>query len=120
MSIDTCLSLQEIMGECYNTSLQLAYKTKTERGTMFDARDEGDLTEEEADLVYGWADGLVHQYYHKRATGQCSLQASMDFDVGKFEEQCLKELAIMKEILTRVTPCVVVTDKELRARGYKV
>ena len=119
MSAETCESLEEIMAECYRLSLHAAYKNYTEKGHCFEPRDEGVLTEDEADLVYGWADGLMYKSYHDRASGHCSIQAMIDFDVVEFEEQCIKNRETIKAILERIGDWVLITKAERIARGWR-
>ncbi len=108
MSEQTCASLQDIMSEALRISWELTYKNRWDDGVYHEPRDGGELTEEEEDMVAGWADGLVHKYYDKMASGRCSLQASIDFDVAEFEARCLRDLARMKEILGRVAPVEII------------
>lgn len=58
--------------------------------------------DEEADLVYGWADGLCHKYYDKMSSCRCSPQAMVDFDIEKFEESVDRDIEKMKKILKRL------------------
>lgn len=110
-------SLQDLMNEAYNLSLDLAYEDMAPNGHYLTPR--SNLPTEEADLIYGWADGLMHKYYENRSSGRCSLQATIDFDVAKFEQSVVKDIAKMKIILARVGKPVKLDFAEMRKRGYR-
>jgi len=61
------------------------------------------LTTQDEDMVYGHYDGLVEKHLHKHRTGQCSLQATVDFDIGKEEAQIDADLARLRSLLGGVT-----------------
>ncbi len=115
MAADTVQSLSELMHEAFIMSLNLTHSTLSPDGDYFDARG---IDGEHGDMVYGWADGLMHKYYENRATGHCSLQAMIDFDVGKFEASVVEDIEIMKELAKTLPPPRKLTYAEMRARGY--
>ena len=58
------------------------------RGYVGEVRDTQALFGEEAsETLWAWSEGLMHKYYEDRAAGRCSLQAFIDFDVGRFEAE---------------------------------
>jgi len=83
-----------------------------------DPRDTG-LPAEHEDMIWGWADGLMHKYYERMATGRCSLRVLADFDVGEFEQQVRQDLDTMQNILKQVGPPRKLTIAEMQARGYR-
>ena len=103
-------SLEELMGEAFHLSMMCAYAT-TQDGYYHNVRPEGVLSEEEVDLVFAWADGLVQKYAENRMTGHCSLQATIDFDVEKFEERVVRDIEKLKAILARVGPPTELTSQ---------
>jgi hypothetical protein len=116
---NTVPSLSDLMHEAFYLSMDCGHSELSHNKTYFTPREKG-LTDEESDLIFGWADGLTHAYYEKISSGQCSLQASIDFDVAKFEERVVKDIATMKAILNRVGKPVVLTKEDMRGRGYVV
>lgn len=88
-------SLGDKMTKAYNLAFDL---WKIDEANGYKAVRKG----EEADLVYGWVDGLTHKYYADRASGHCSLAEFRDFDVGKFEESVDREIEKMQKILARL------------------
>lgn len=110
-------SLADRMNEAFRLSLQLAYETIDDKGHYFDYRQSGLGNLE--DTIYGWADGLSHKYYETHASGRCSFQSMIDFDVGKFEVSVLKDIRKMKNLLKRIGPPKKLTKEQLRSRGYK-
>jgi len=88
-------SLADKMTKAYNLAFDL---WKLDEAKEYKALKKG----EEADLVYGWADGLCHKYYEKMATGHCSPQAMIDFDIAKFEESVDRDIAKMQKMLARL------------------
>lgn len=88
------LSLADKMTRAYNLSFDL--------WKLDEAKEYKALKDAEADLVYGWADGLCHKYYEKMARFQCSPQAMVDFDIEKFEESVDRDIEKMQKILKRL------------------
>ena len=46
--------------------------------------------EETSELLWGYVDGLIQQYHHKRINGECSLAAMLAYDMTA-EEATLDE-----------------------------
>lgn len=111
-------SLAELMQEAMKTSWDLAFETVAPDDSYLDPRNTG-LPAEHEDMIWAWADGLMHEYYQRMATGRCSLQASLDFDPGKFEQQVRRDLATMQRILKLVGPPRKLTFAQMQARGYR-
>jgi hypothetical protein len=58
------------------------------RGYVGAVRDTRALFGESASAdLWAWSEGSMHKYYEDRATGRCSLQAFIDFDIGGFEAE---------------------------------
>jgi hypothetical protein len=93
-------SLADKMGKAFDLSLAL-WRLDEARGYDVLKRDE------EADLVYGWADGLVHKHYQDMSTGRCSLLAMVKFDIEKFEESVDRDIEKMNKMLVRVRQPVI-------------
>ena len=110
-------SLQQLMTEAYNLSLEVAYEEIAPNGSLLTPR--SNLADEEAEVVYGWADGLNHKYYEKHVTGQCSIQAMIDFDIDKFEQTVVEDIVKMQIILARVGKAVKLDFAEMKRRGYR-
>ncbi len=88
-------SLSEKMGKAFDLSIELWKLDETKEYKAL-------KRDEEADLVYGWADGLCHKYYEKMSSGHCSPQAMVDFDIEKFEESVDRDIEKMQKILARL------------------
>lgn len=97
-------SLMELMDEAFRLSLRVAYETITTDGHYYDARKEFHTSAANEDAVWGWCDGLMHKYYNKVSSGQCSVWATIDFDVAAFEESVKKDIAMMSELLVKLGP----------------
>ena len=115
--MDDNKSLSDLMREAYCLSLDVAFKTVAPDGHYFQTRDTG-IPSEHDDMVWGWADGLMHGYYERISSGQCSLKAMIDFDIGNFEEEVRRDTNIMREILAKVGPPKRLTNEEMVALGY--
>ena len=111
-------SLADLMQEAVETSWDLAFETVAPDDHYLDPRDTG-LPAEHEDMIWGWADGLMHKYYERMATGRCSLKASLEFDLGEFEQGVRRDLDIMQQILKQVGPPRKLTCAEMQARGYR-
>ena len=98
-------SLADLMREAVETSWDLAFETVAPA--------------EHEDMIWGWADGLMHKYYDRMATGRCSLKASLEFDLGEFEQGVRRDLDTMQNILKQVGPPRKLTCAEMQARGYR-
>lgn len=93
-------SLSDLMHEAVTLSWNVSYEEITPEGHYSKWRTVG--TEEESDMITGWADGLMHQYYQRHSSGQCSIQAMIDFDVAEFEESVKRDIGIMRALLEKV------------------
>lgn len=89
------LSLSDKMAKAFDLSFDL---WKLDEAKEYKALRQG----EEADLVYGWVDGLCHKYYQNMSTGHCSPKAMVDFDIGEFEESVDRDIAKMQKMLERL------------------
>ena len=116
---DVCKSLSDLMNEAFDLSLDLMYETVAPNGHFFDPRKGHWGTADEEDKVCSWADGLMHKYYQNMATGHCSIAAMARFDVGKFEDEVVADIEMMKRLLARCGPPRQMTVAELVQRGYK-
>lgn len=85
------MTLDEKMYAAYQLALQVIYAPR-EDGHCVEQREPACADDD----AWSWADGLYHKYAEKRKTGQCSLQATIDFDVVQFE-------AMVDEHITRFT-----------------
>ncbi len=111
----TVPSLAELMGEAYHLSLSLCYATIAPGGHYFDAREDARVP----DSAWSWADGLVHKFYEKRASGECSLQAMIDFDVAAFEAEVIADIATFRALLSILGEPRRLTEQDMRERGYR-
>lgn len=96
-------SLSEKMTHAFNLSLDLCYdgcehETKCDHACKPVEKIAG-LTKKQEDDVWSMVDGLWHKYYFKRTTGQCSIQAMIDFDVGVFEKEVDDLIEVMESAL---------------------
>lgn len=74
-------SIKTTMVIAYQLACQLAY----DGSTVLDTTKR--YGKDDSDLIWGFVDGLYQQWFQKRMDGQCSPQASMDFDMEKQEKQ---------------------------------
>ncbi len=111
-------SLSQLMAQAFNLSLTVGYSELSPDGHYFTWREDATIPETDWDTISGWADGLMHKFYENRASGHCSLQATIDFDVGAFEEEVKRDIAMMAAHLARVGKPVKLTHAEMRRRGY--
>lgn len=113
-------SLCDLMEHAFRLSLRIVYSTIAPKGDYLNARDlNGQVSEKTQTMIYAWADGLIHKYYDNMASGHCSFQAMIDFDVGHFEESVKGDIQIMEEILAKIGAPKKLTQAEYRARGYR-
>ena len=110
-------SLEDLMRQAFNLSLDLAYTELSPDGGYFTAR-EGVFAEAQEDMIFGWVDGLTQKFYSSRTSGHCSLQAMIDFDVAAFEEEVRRDIATMTELFAQVGKPVRLDFAEMRRRGY--
>lgn len=109
-------SLARMLHRAEQLGLRVAYATITPHGTFFDAR--MGLTEQEEDLAFRWADGHVRNRYVRLATGQCSIQAMVEFDLAEFEVQVRRDITALRQILRKYGEPTTLTPEQMRARGY--
>ena len=115
--IDDNKSLADLMMEAYNLSLDVAFRTIAPDGHYFQTRDTG-IPPEHDDMVWGWADGLMHKYYENVSGGRCSIKKMVEFDLANFEEEVRRDTNTMREILAKVGPPKKLTNDEMVAMGY--
>ena len=107
------------MAEAFNLSLNLTYADMSPDGHFLTPRKDPVGTVEEDEMISSWADGLYHKYYQNRATGHCSLQSTIDFDVAKFEASVERDIATMTRLLTKVGHPAKLDFAEMQRRGYR-
>jgi hypothetical protein len=74
-----------------------------ERGYICEVRDTRALFGESAsDDLWAWSEGLMHKYHGDRASGRCSLQASIDFDIGRFEAEADRVIELCTRLHERI------------------
>ena len=72
-------------------------------GYVGSVRDTTDLFGlDDSDMLWAWSEGGMHQYYDKRASGRCSIQSMIDFDVGAFEEETDEAIAKCIELHAQI------------------
>ena len=111
-------SLHDLMCEAYKLACDLGYSELAPGGYYFTAR-ELPVDERTSDMIWAWVDGLTQKYYENMSTGHCSLQATIDFDPGEFEEDVERDIRKMKKLLVEVGSPVMLTSEEMLRRGYK-
>lgn len=111
-------SMEEVMIEGTRLSFLITYKNKRPSGLFHEVRDDADLTDSEWDMVSGWADGLVQKHLMKQMAGECSLQATIDFDIGDYDDGIRRDVKTMRAILNRVGEPVTLTKEQLIAGGW--
>ena len=112
------LSLEEKMGEAFSRSLLLAYATIAPGGTFFNSRD-FNFGPAYDDLISGWCDGLVHKYYNRITTGQCSLNAQINFDLAKFEQEVDEAIQTFSALISIFGYPKQLTTEDMRQMGYR-
>lgn len=113
-------SLGGILNKSIKLSWQITYETIAPDGCYFDPRkDAPDEVEGMSFSISAYADGLVYNYYRKRANGECSLRAMIDFDLEEFENEVIKDIGIMQNILIKIGLPRKMTNEEMIRRGYK-
>ena len=110
-------SLKDKMNKAYGLACDLAYGEITHAGNYFTVRDDKRV---QSDRIWGYVDGLWSEYLWKHMEGRCSLQATIDFDIGKFEEQVDKDIAFFEGLLNEIGKPKQLTKQDLRDRGYVV
>ena len=74
-----------------------------ERGYVGEVRDTQALFGEEAsETLWAWSEGLMHKYCEDRTSGRCSLQAFIDFDVGRFEAETDQVIELCNRLHERI------------------
>ena len=74
-----------------------------DEGYVGSVRSTADLFgKESSDMLWAWSEGGMHQMYEKVTSGRCSIQRSIDFDVGVFEEEADEAIARCTELHARI------------------
>lgn len=94
-------SMDEKMHEATRLAFQCAYAT-TSNGNYRDEKDSDLIT----DNVWDWVDGLAQDSIMRKVDCRCSLKVSMEFDIGKCEEDIDNIIIEFTEILKKVGPPV--------------
>ncbi len=84
-------SLKDLMDDAFYLAMRVCYTD----GRMIVRK----FSHPQEDEIWAWADGLNHAYYGKIASGRCSIQASIDFDVSKWEDKVLADIAMMESLI---------------------
>lgn len=111
-------SLKDLMDKAFSLSLDLAHSELAPDGHYFTPRNLP-ISQEKNDLIFGWADGLVHNYYERICSGRTSIQAQVDFDIEKFEETINKDIKQMEDLLVIYGKPIKITFDEMKKRGYR-
>lgn len=111
-------SLSDLFNEALFLSWKLVYEDIAPDGTYLTPRKQIG-TEKQESIVSSWADGLVHKYYNDISNNHCSLSQTINFDIGKFEDQVKSEIKIMKKLLKKLGEPKQLDFKEMQKRGYK-
>jgi hypothetical protein len=112
-------SLDELMTRAFHLAMDVAYSELAPGGHWIAARQEALGTEDETDMVWSWADGHQHKHLHDRTSGRCSLQAMIDFDIGRFEEQVRRDIVTLTQLLARFGAPKPLDFSEMKRRGYR-
>lgn len=87
------MSLSDKMGRAFDLSRKLS--------DTHILREQNFLSEDEADIVFAWEDGLKQKYYFDRVEGRCSIQMRIDFDVGAFEKEVDEDIKKMEALVVK-------------------
>lgn len=112
-------SLADLMNKAFHLSMDLTHSEIAPGGIWFTPRQEAIGTPEEDDMIWGWADGLIHKFFQSRASGRCSLQAMIDFDVAKFEKKVKDNVTTMERLLEKWGKPKELDFAEMKRRGYR-
>ena len=89
-------SFRDKLAKAFYLGLALAYVGDT----CVEVRDMDALFGAEvSDRIWVWVDGLVQNYHVSRMTGRCSLQATIDYDIGEAEASIDKEIALFQGLV---------------------
>jgi len=91
-------SIDELMCECYNTSLEICYEIEGDR-CIKPKKKPKSLTDELWDELWSFAEGGYQKWFFDTIDGRCSPQRSLDFDMQKEEEymrEFLKKAKLIK------------------------
>lgn len=111
-------SLCELMNEAFGLSLDCAYGELSPDGHYLTVR-ELPISAEKTDLIFAWADGLMHKYYQNVSTGHCSLNQMVNFDIEKFENKVIETIQLFKDLLDTYGKPITLTFEEMQKRGYR-
>jgi len=95
-------SLQWKMDRAYQLTWNLCFVWNEGEGDG-SVRDTDELFgKEDSAMLWAWSEGGMHQMYEKVTSGRCSIQRSIDFDVGVFEEEVDEAIARCTELHARI------------------
>ncbi len=83
----TELSVKDKLNKAYSLACQIVDRAELK------------LEESMRNIVYGYVDGIMHKYFEKMINGQCSLQASIDFNMEDEEQRLDSDITKFEEIL---------------------
>ena len=104
--------LNEITQLCFN----IAYKN-TDNGYYHDTRDI-DLGEWD-DIIWSFVDGLYSKLFFDRMDNRCSLQATIDFDIGKEESKIDNWIEGLKKFYNNINPIYEIKEYSLMNQNRK-
>ena len=85
-------SISDKLKELYYLSYDLAYGDNE----VFDTDEL--YGKKVSDIIWSAVDGLFDKHIDNMINGRCSLQASIDFDLGEIESQIDDRIKILKEL----------------------
>lgn len=94
-------SFGDKLGQAIGLSLEVLYEDR-EDGHCVDLRNLN-LPEETTDKLFSYADGLEAKYHYKRHVGQCSTQATIDYDIAAEEARLDADIKQFQELLAKIT-----------------
>lgn len=87
-------SIDELMCECYNTALKIAYYPN-----LMTVRPKPEsISDSFFDEIWSWADGLYQKGFFDRMSGHCSLKESLEFSMEDEERYMRSFLTRLKAI----------------------
>ena len=97
-------SFGDKLSQAIGLSLEVLYEDR-EDGHCVDLRNLDHLDLETTNKLFCYADGLEGQYHYKRHTGQCSLQATIDYDIAAEEARLDADIKQFQELLANIKTC---------------